>query len=71
MPTLADVFREYGPTYRARYAERILPSHQQAMDDIMACRTAAMGGEVFWCDACEQYQYVYHSGGNRNVSFVS
>ena len=66
MPTLADVFREYGPAYRARYGDRMLPSHHKAMDDIMACRTAALGGEVFWCDACQQYQYAYHSCGNRH-----
>jgi hypothetical protein len=66
MPTLADVFRAYGPAYRARYGDRMLPSHHKAMHDIIACRTATMGGEVFWCDACERYQYAYHSCGNRH-----
>jgi hypothetical protein len=66
MPTLADIFREYGPDYRARYGQRMLPSHHKAMDDIILCRTVVMGGQVFWCDACKHYQYAYHSCGNRH-----
>jgi hypothetical protein len=66
MPTLADVFRAYGPAYRARYGDRMLPSHHKAIRDIIDCRTQAMGGEVFWCEACETYQYAYHSCGNRH-----
>lgn len=66
MPTLADVFREYGPEYLRRYSDTILPSHRKAIEDIIECRTAVRGGELFWCDACEEYQYVYHSCGNRH-----
>ena len=28
---LADIFREYGPAYRAKYRDRMLPSHLRAM----------------------------------------
>ncbi len=66
MPTLADVFREYSPEYLRRYGDTMLPSHHKAIEDIIECRTAVRGGEVFWCDACEQYQYSYHSCGNRH-----
>jgi len=66
MPTLADVFREYGPEYLRRYSDTILPSHRKAIEDIIECRTAVRGGELFWCDACEEYQYAYHSCGNRH-----
>ena len=28
---LAEIFRQYGPAYRQRYADRLLPSHRRAM----------------------------------------
>ena len=31
---LADVFRLFGPQYRAQFADRMLPSHLKAMYDI-------------------------------------
>lgn len=66
MLTLADVFREYGPEYLRCYGDTMLPSHRQVIQDIIECRTAVMGGEVFWCDACEDDLYAYHSCGNRH-----
>ena len=32
MPEVADVFRRYGPDYRERFGEGLLPSHRRAMD---------------------------------------
>jgi hypothetical protein len=66
MLELADIFREYGPAYRAKYGDRILQSHKKAMDDIQHCRTTAMGGHVYYCDACEDRVYAYHSCSNRH-----
>ena len=66
MLELADIFRKYGPAYRAKYGERMLPSHKKALDDIAACRTNVMGGHVYYCDACEESVYAYHSCGNRH-----
>jgi hypothetical protein len=66
MLELADIFREYGPAYQATYGERMLPSHKKALKDITACRTNALGGHVYYCDACEDSLYAYHSCGNRH-----
>ena len=63
---LADIFRQYGPAYRARYAERLLPSHRRAMRAIEQCRTEALGGQVYTCAQCDQVQYRYHSCRNRH-----
>jgi hypothetical protein len=46
----------------------MLPSHQRAMADIERCRTAALGGHVYWCDDCEEMVYSYHSCRNRPCS---
>jgi hypothetical protein len=33
MTELADIFNQYGDTYRTRYGERMLPSHQVVYTD--------------------------------------
>jgi hypothetical protein len=63
---LADIFRRYGPQYRAKFGERMPPSHRQAMAAIEQCRTEALGGHVYTCDACEETVYSYHSCKNRH-----
>jgi hypothetical protein len=63
---LADIFRQYGPAYRQKYASRMPASHLQAVRAIEQCRTAALGGQVYRCPNCEQVQYSYHSCRNRH-----
>ena len=63
---LADIFRQYGPAYRQKYAERLLPSHRQVMRAIEQCRTPALGGQAYSCPQCHQTQYSYHSCRNRH-----
>lgn len=64
MPELADVFACYGGAYLDKYGDAMLPSHRRALQDILHCRTEAMGGHAFQCDACGQIHYSYHSCGN-------
>jgi len=63
---LADIFRQYGPAYRQKYANHLLPSHRQAMRAIEQCRTQALGGQVYACAACGETRYSYHSCRNRH-----
>jgi hypothetical protein len=63
---LADIFRQYGPAYRQKYAKRLLPSHRRAMRAIEQCRTPALGGQAYSCPQCHQTQYSYHSCRNRH-----
>jgi len=64
--TLAEIFRQYGAAYRAKFGARLLPSHQRAMADIEQCRTAALGGHLYGCDHCAAVHYAYHSCQNRH-----
>lgn len=66
MTELAEIFRRYGPRYRAKFGERMLPSHRQAMRDIEQCRTEILGGHVYYCDHCDETRYSYHSCKNRH-----
>jgi predicted nucleic acid-binding Zn ribbon protein len=63
---VADVFRQFAPSYLDAFGERLLPSHRRAIEDIMACRTAAMGGHAYRCEDCGQRFYVYHACRNRS-----
>ncbi|MDX8399629.1 MAG: IS91 family transposase [Gallionellaceae bacterium] len=66
MTELADVFRRHGPAYRQKYEARMLPSHLKAMQAIEQCRTDALGGQAYYCEHCEKFQYSYHSCRNRH-----
>jgi len=68
MPELADVVRRFGAAYRARFGDRALPSHAAAMRAIAACRTPALGGQVWRCEreGCASERYAYHSCRNRS-----
>jgi hypothetical protein len=66
MPGITDIFRSCGPEYRDRYGQAMPPSHRRTMQDIVDCRTAAMGGHIFKCSHCEHLRYSYHSCKNRS-----
>jgi hypothetical protein len=66
MITLNAIFRQYGAAYRARYGDRMLPSHRAAMAALEACRTEALGGHIYTCSVCATTRYSYHSCKNRH-----
>jgi hypothetical protein len=66
MPEVADVFWRYGGEYLEWFGQDLLPSHRRAMNDIMNCRTEALGGHLLQCDHCGQEHYTYHSCRNRS-----
>jgi len=66
MSELAEIFQQYGAAYRAKYGERMLPSHKVVMGAIEQCRTEALGGHVYSCEQCQESLYSYHSCRNRH-----
>ena len=66
MVELAEIFRRYGPAYRAKFQDRMLPSHLAAMQAIEQCRTEALGGHLYQCHDCGELEYRYHSCKNRH-----
>ena len=57
MTTLGEIFRRYGPAYRARFGHALSPSQLQAMQAIEVCRTEALGGHVYSCPSCQTLRY--------------
>jgi Putative transposase/Transposase zinc-binding domain len=66
MLEVAEIFRLHGPVYREKFSTRMLPSHLRTMQDIEQCRTASLGGQLYYCAQCDQLRYSYHSCKNRH-----
>jgi hypothetical protein len=66
MLEVADIFRLHGPEYRSQFGKQMLPSHRRAMQDIETCRTASLGGQLYYCAQCDEQRYSYHSCKNRH-----
>ncbi len=61
---VADVFRDYGDAYRQTYP--VTDEQAKVMRDIVACRTAALGGQVYECLNCGALDFAYHACRNRH-----
>lgn len=65
MVALAEVLRLHWAQYERRFGAQILPSHRHAVESILKCRTAALGGQVYLCTKCRREHFVYHSCNHR------
>ena len=65
-PTVADVFRRYGDSYRAQFGSALSTAQRRVMTAIERCRTAALGGHVEQCDRCGHTRVWYNSCRNRH-----
>jgi len=45
---------------------RLSPNHWRVLRALAACRTRALGGQVFYCPACQREHFVAHSCRNRH-----
>lgn len=63
---LAEIIRQYGPGYRAKFGSRMPAGQLKALEAIAGCRSEAMGGHVYNCDECGEVRYSYHSCKNRH-----
>ena len=64
MASLADTLRQHGAAYLA--AHRLSTPQAKAWRGIVACRTAALGGQRLACDSCGHSHWQYHSCRNRH-----
>jgi Putative transposase/Transposase zinc-binding domain len=63
-PELADIFRQYGESYRKTH---FLPaSERKVMRAVSVCRTQELGGHLKQCDTCGFEHPAYNSCSNRH-----
>jgi Zn finger protein HypA/HybF involved in hydrogenase expression len=63
---VAEIFRAHGPTWRRTQRAHLSLGQLKVMSAIEQCRSAALGGHVLRCDACEHTQIAYNSCRNRH-----
>lgn len=63
-PDVADVLREHGAAYIAQGTASA--DQRRVVDDLVRCRTAALGGHLSRCDHCGHEEIAYNSCRNRH-----
>jgi hypothetical protein len=63
---VAEVIRSCRDAFLERYGAGLTPEQRRALDDLTACRTAALGGHVLGCPQCGHQEMSYNSCGNRH-----
>ncbi len=63
---VADVLRAAGAKFLRGHRGYVSREQLRAVSDLMACRTAAMGGHVDACDECGTVRVAYNSCRNRH-----
>jgi putative transposase/transposase-like zinc-binding protein len=62
---VADIVRQHGDAFRARYGAILSGAQQRALRAIALCRTAALGGHITQCDHCGHEEHAYNSCRHR------
>jgi hypothetical protein len=61
---LGQILRRWGPDYSRTHP--VPAGQRRVMEQLAACRTAALGGHVERCEVCGHERPVYNSCGNRH-----
>ena len=63
---VAEIFRVHGPAWRQALAGHVSLGQLQVMSAIEQCRSAALGGHLLRCQACNHTRIAYNSCRNRH-----
>jgi hypothetical protein len=61
---IADILRRFGQSYAQTHS--VSPFEQRIIDDLIACRTASVGGHIEHCAQCGFERQAYNSCRNRH-----
>jgi hypothetical protein len=64
--TVAEVIRSCLDEFLEEYGADLTPEQRRALNDLVSCRTAALGGHVLGCPECGHQRIAYNSCGNRH-----
>lgn len=64
MSTIQDIFQEFYSEYKESYRPNMF--QEKVANDLMKCRTQALGGHVYQCDQCDHHSIHYNSCRNRH-----
>jgi ribosomal protein L37AE/L43A len=63
---VAEVIRSCHDAFLQQYGANLTSEQRRALNDLTACRTAALGGHVLECPECGHQEIAYNSCGNRH-----
>jgi hypothetical protein len=63
---VAEVVRSCRDAFLQKYGSVLTPNQRRVLDDLVACRTPALGGHLLGCLQCGHQQAAYNSCGNRH-----
>ncbi len=63
---VADIFRVHGPAWRQAQRAHLSLGQRKVMSAIEQCRSAALGGHMLRCEACDHTDIAYNSCRNRH-----
>jgi hypothetical protein len=63
---LAEVIRAHGDAFLDQYGATLSPERRRVLNDLIRCRTAALGGHAEACDRCGHRRIAYNSCRNRH-----
>jgi hypothetical protein len=66
MSSVADVVRQYGAAYLAKFGKNVPREHRKVLAMIARCRTGELGTVVYRCEHCHKQHAVPRSCGNRH-----
>jgi hypothetical protein len=65
-PEVAEVIRSCHDAFLRQYGAGLTPEQRRTLNDLTACRTAALGGHILECPQCGHHEVAYNSCGNRH-----
>lgn len=64
--TVHQVLRRWAPAYLERFGAAMPTRQRQVLQRLLACRTSALGGALYYCPNCEHRHFSYHSCNDRH-----
>ena len=64
--TVQQLLRQVAPAYLERFGLAMPGRQRQVLKRILACRTPALGGQLFECPNCPTFHFRYHSCNDRH-----
>jgi hypothetical protein len=61
-----QLLRTLAPVYWKRFGSSMPTRQRRVFKKILACRTPALGGQLFQCPTCPGFHYRYHSCNDRH-----
>lgn len=64
--TVHEVLRRWAPAYLEQFGAAMPARQREVLQRLLACRTPALGGALYYCPNCDHRHFSYHSCNDRH-----